>query len=273
MSTNSSSSNEVLASGNNTSGKSLLVEANSIDTLDVHDTEEQSKHIPQFYLQLFMSDPNRRLATSHPRLIWQTQPGLLVDDTALVSPQTGIAASIRGILHQIGEDPDREGLLKTPDRYAEALLFFTKGYSESIDKVVNDAIFSVDTHELVIVRDIDIFSMCEHHLVPFTGKIHIGYIPNGRVLGLSKLARIAEIYARRLQVQERLTREVAATIDEVLRPLGVAVVLECTHMCMVMRGVQKTGTVTFTQSMTGVLKDDLKEQQQFYTLLRLGQRG
>ncbi|KAI5867322.1 GTP cyclohydrolase 1 [Durotheca rogersii] len=197
----------------------------------------------------------------------------LVDDAAVVPPQIGIAAAIRGILPQIGEDPTRDGLVKTPERYAQALLFFTKGYSESVEEAVNDAVFSVDTHELVLVRDIDIFSMCEHHMVPFTGKMHIGYIPNGQVLGLSKLVRIAEIYARRLQVQERLTRQVAAAIEEVLSPLGVAVVLECTHMCMVMRGVQKTGTVTRTQSMTGLLKNSLEERQQFYTLLGLRQGG
>ncbi|KAI0455669.1 hypothetical protein F5B21DRAFT_187875 [Xylaria acuta] len=253
MSTNYSLDDEVLTTENNTDRTSLLVKANPTNTHDAHDTNEQT--------------------TSQAKLVRQPQLDPLVDDRAPVSPQISIAASIRGILYQIGEDPDREGLLKTPGRYAEALLFFTKGYSESIEEVVNGAIFSVDAHELVIVRDIDIFSMCEHHIVPFTGKIHIGYIPNGRVLGLSKLVRIAEIYARRLQVQERLGNQIAAAIGEVLSPLGVAVVLECTHMCMVMRGVQKTGTVTFTQSMTGLLKDDLKEQQKFYTLLGLGQRG
>ncbi|KAI1214176.1 GTP cyclohydrolase 1 [Annulohypoxylon truncatum] len=183
-----------------------------------------------------------------------------------------IAAAVRGILHQIGENPDREGLMKTPDRYAKALLFFTKGYSEKVEEVVSDAIFSVDTRDLVVVRDIDIFSMCEHHMVPFVGKMHVGYIPNGRVLGLSKLARIAEIFARRLQVQERLTRQIAEAIDEVLSPLGVAVVMECTHMCMVMRGVEKTGTLTSTQSMLGSLKGNEKEQHQFYTLLGLGKK-
>ncbi|KAI2464065.1 GTP cyclohydrolase 1 [Annulohypoxylon bovei var. microspora] len=196
----------------------------------------------------------------------------LADDTTLTPTKISIAAAVRRVLPQIGEDPDREGLVKTPDRCAKALLFLTKGYSESIEEVVNDAIFSVDTHELVIVRDIDIFSLCEHHMLPFMGKIHIGYIPDGRVLGLSKLARIAEVYARRLQVQERLTGQVAAAIDKVLSPLGVAVVIECTHMCMVMRGVHKPGTVTVTQSMTGFLKDDLQQQQQFYTLLGLEQR-
>ncbi|KAI9926167.1 hypothetical protein ASPWEDRAFT_43543 [Aspergillus wentii DTO 134E9] len=184
----------------------------------------------------------------------------------------GLADAARKVLQHIGEDPDREGLVKTPDRYAKALLFFTKGYSEDVNEVANDAVFEVDHHDLVLVKDIDIFSMCEHHMVPFMGKIHIGYIPNGRVLGLSKLARIAEVFARRLQVQERLTQQVADAIEQVLQPKGVAVVVECTHMCMVMRGVQKTGAMTITYSMTGVLQDDHKAREQFYTLLRLGQR-
>ncbi|KAI1453466.1 GTP cyclohydrolase 1 [Annulohypoxylon moriforme] len=194
------------------------------------------------------------------------------NDANVTSPQSSIAAAVRGVLCQVGEDPDREGLVKTPDRYAEALLYFTKGYSERVQDVVNDAIFNVGTREFVIVRDIDVFSMCEHHMLPFIGKIHIGYIPNGRVLGLSKLVRIAEIYARRLQVQERLTRQVAKAINETLSPLGVVVVMECTHMCMVMRGVQKTEAVTYTQCMLGSLEERLEQQQHFHALLGLGQR-
>ncbi|TLS31301.1 hypothetical protein PpBr36_03416 [Pyricularia pennisetigena] len=191
-----------------------------------------------------------------------------IADKGAPSPfKVKIAAAARDIIRAVGEDPAREGLADTPYRFAEAFQFFTQGYSKNIHEVSNDAIFSIDSRELVIVRDIDIFSMCEHHMM------HIGYVPNGRVLGLSKLPRIAEVYARRLQIQERLTKQVGEAIDEVLSPLGVAVVLECTHMCMVMRGVQKTGTVTLTQSMTGLLKDDLDEQKKFYTLLAQGQRG
>ncbi|CAI7629294.1 unnamed protein product [Penicillium manginii] len=186
--------------------------------------------------------------------------------------QKELADAAKKVLQHIGEDPDREGLIKTPDRYAKALLFFTKGYSDDINEVVNNAVFEVDHHDLVLVRDIDIFSMCEHHMVPFMGKIHIGYIPNGRVLGLSKLARIAEVFARRLQVQERLTQQVAEAIDQVLQPKGVAVVVECAHMCMVMRGVQKAGAITVTCRMTGMLQDDHKAREQFYTLLGLGQK-
>ncbi|KAI0882830.1 GTP cyclohydrolase 1 [Annulohypoxylon maeteangense] len=180
--------------------------------------------------------------------------------------------SLPKILSILGEDTNRPGLVKTPDRYAEALLFFTKGYSQTVEEVVSDGIFNIDTDELVIVRDIDIFSLCEHHMVPFIGKIHIGYIPNRRVIGLSKLVRIAEMFARRLQVQERLTKQVAEAIDAVLDPFGVAVVMECRHMCMAMRGVQRTEAMTHTQCMIGSLKDNLKEQQHFYTMLGLERR-
>ncbi|KAL5883804.1 hypothetical protein ACKVWC_002784 [Pyricularia oryzae] len=226
----------------------------------------------------------------------QPDSSRVADEKAPSLSKVNIAAAAREIICAVGEDPAREGLAETPNRYAEALQFFTQGYSKNIHEVSNDAIFSIDSRELVIVRDIDIFSMCEHHMADISppiqrgngetvknkapadavyngAKMHIGYVPNGRVLGLSKLPRIAEVYARRLQIQERLTKQVGEAINEVLSPLGVAVVLECTHMCMVMRGVQKTGTVTLTQSMTGLLKDDLNEQNKFYTLLSHGQRG
>ncbi|EHA52747.1 GTP cyclohydrolase I [Pyricularia oryzae 70-15] len=183
----------------------------------------------------------------------QPDSSRVADEEAPSLSKVSIAAAAREIICAVGEDPAREGLAETPNRYAEALQFFTQGYSKNIHEVSNDAIFSIDSRELVIM--------------------HIGYVPNGRVLGLSKLPRIAEVYARRLQIQERLTKQVGEAINEVLSPLGVAVVLECTHMCMVMRGVQKTGTVTLTQSMTGLLKDDLNEQNKFYTLLSHGQRG
>lgn len=201
-----------------------------------------------------------------------------------------MAEAAKKLLQYIGEDPERDGLVRTPDRYAEALLFFTKGYSEDIHEVVNDAIFEVDHQNLVLVKNIEIFSMCEHHMVPFMGKvcqsliylhsicgltdtlkIHIGYIPNNRVLGLSKLARITEIFARRLQVQERLTQQVANAINQVLQPKGVAVVVECVHMCMVMRGIQKTGAMTTTCSRIGLLQDDQETTEEFYTLLNVRQ--
>jgi len=161
-----------------------------------------------------------------------------------------ISVAAKEIIEALGENPDREGLLKTPMRMAQAMLYFTKGYQSDIVEITNEAVFSENCDEMVIVRDIDIFSLCEHHMVPFFGKVHIGYIPQNKVLGLSKLARIAEIFSRRLQVQERLTKQIADAIQDILRPRGVAVVIECTHLCMVMRGVEKVGANTITSSMT-----------------------
>lgn len=171
------------------------------------------------------------------------------------------------ILECIGEDPDREGLQKTPTRWAKALLFMTQGYCKSCKEVTNGAVFSEDHNEMVLVRNIDIHSLCEHHMVPFTGKIHIGYIPNGKVIGLSKLARIAEVYARRLQVQERLTRQVAEALVEAVEPLGVMVAMECSHMCMVMRGIQKVGASTFTYSARGCYESDAVKRTEFFNIL------
>jgi len=179
-----------------------------------------------------------------------------------------LSGAIRTVLECIGEDPDREGLERTPERYARALMWMTKGYEERLSDVINDAVFAEDHEEMVIVRDIDVFSLCEHHMVPFTGRISIGYIPNKLVLGLSKLARIAETFSRRLQVQERLTKQVALAVMEAIRPRGVAVVMEATHLCMSMRGVQKPGATTVTSTMLGCFRTQQKTREEFLTLIR-----
>ncbi|KAK5655666.1 hypothetical protein OQA88_5599 [Cercophora sp. LCS_1] len=175
--------------------------------------------------------------------------------------------AVRTLLECVGEDPNREGLLATPERYAKAMLFFTKGYQENVRDIVNGAIFQEGHNEMVIVKDIEVFSMCEHHLVPFNGKMHIGYIPNNAVIGISKLPRIAELFARRLQIQERLTKEVANVIMEVLQPQGVAVVMESSHLCMVMRGVQKTTTSTITSCVLGCFEQREKTRNEFLSLI------
>jgi GTP cyclohydrolase I len=183
-----------------------------------------------------------------------------------------IADAYATIIEASGENLSREGLLKTPMRAALAFEFFTRGYEQSLEEVINGAVFTVpdDHDEMVIVRDIDIYSLCEHHLVPFFGKCHIGYLPRGKVLGLSKLARIAEMFSRRLQIQENLTQEIAKAILKAVDPVGVGVVIEATHMCMVMRGAQKAGSVTITSAMLGEFRHDQRTRQEYMNLILRG---
>ncbi|KAB2907673.1 MAG: GTP cyclohydrolase I FolE [Ignavibacteriales bacterium] len=177
------------------------------------------------------------------------------------------------LLEEIGEDPNREGLLKTPKRVAKAYEYLTSGYSKDINTVLNGAIFRETYDDMVFVKDIDFYSMCEHHMLPFFGKVHIAYIPDGKVVGLSKLPRIVDVFARRLQLQERMTKEIAEAINRYLRPKGVAVVSEAHHMCMMMRGVEKQNSSTTTSAMDGVFKEDPKTRMEFLSLIRPGSRA
>jgi GTP cyclohydrolase I len=174
----------------------------------------------------------------------------------------------RELIRRVGEDPNRDGLLATPKRMEKSMAYLTRGYEQTVTDVLHNALFDVDYDEMVIVKDIEFFSLCEHHMLPFFGKAHVAYVPNGKVIGLSKAARLVDVFARRLQVQERLTREVAEAIDEAIHPQGVAVILEAQHLCMMMRGVEKQHSLTVTSAMLGVFKTQLQTRNEFLSLVR-----
>jgi len=180
---------------------------------------------------------------------------------------------LRELLVRLGEDPDRDGLVRTPERMQKSLEFLTKGYQQDPDKVLQGALFDVSYDEMVIVKDIEMFSLCEHHLLPFFGKVHVAYIPNGKVLGLSKIPRLVDIFARRLQVQERLTVQIAETIQRAIQPQGVGVVIEARHLCVMMRGVEKQHSSAVTSHMLGTFRGEDKTREEFLSLIRNGKNG
>ena len=185
----------------------------------------------------------------------------------LLLQREALEGIVTNLIAAVGEDPAREGLRQTPHRVAKALEFLTDGYRQDVSKVLNGAIFNERYSEMVIVKDIDFFSMCEHHMLPFFGRAHVAYIPNGKIVGLSKIPRIVEVFSRRLQVQERLTQQIAETLFEALSPEGVGVVLEARHMCMMMRGVEKQNSVATTSAMLGTFRDDVKTRSEFLNLI------
>ena len=187
-------------------------------------------------------------------------------DTADEPGTSPLAELVRRQLVLLGEDPERDGLLKTPERVEKSLMWLTRGSALTVEDAIGDAIFDEDHHNMVIVKDIEMYSLCEHHMLPFYGKAHIAYIPDGRVVGLSKLARVVEVYARRLQVQERLTEQIAAALEDVLRPRGVGVVVEAAHLCMMMRGVEKQNSRTVTSALRGAFREDHKTRDEFLRL-------
>lgn len=172
------------------------------------------------------------------------------------------------MIRRFGEDPQRDGLLKTPERMEKSMQFLTQGYTQTVEEVLHNALFDVDYDEMVIVKDIEFYSLCEHHLLPFFGRAHVAYVPQGKVIGLSKVARVVDVFARRLQVQERLTRQISDAIEEAIHPQGVAVILEAQHMCMMMRGVEKQQSATVTSAMLGVFKTQLQTRNEFLSLVR-----
>jgi GTP cyclohydrolase IA len=191
-------------------------------------------------------------------------------ESALATDSESIASLVRKILVKVGEDPDREGLAKTPERFEKALKYLTSGYDQDPETILNGAKFKVCYDEIIVVKDIEVYSLCEHHMLPFFGKCHVAYLPDKQVVGLSKIARLVNVYARRLQIQERLTSQIARAIEEKLHPRGVGVIMEARHLCMVMRGVEKQGSVAVTSTMLGAFREKKDTRDEFLSLVRNG---
>src|SRR3954449_9540744 len=198
---------------------------------------------------------------AHPVIMSKSKSSALLDQDVLKNVST--EEMYREILRRVGEDPNRDGLLRTPGRVEKTMAFLTKGYQEDPGKILRGALFDVDYDEMVIVKDVEMFSLCEHHMLPFFGKVHVAYIPNGKVIGLSKIPRLVEVFSRRLQVQERLTTQIAETIQDAIEPQGVAVVIEARHLCMMMRGVEKQHSATVTSAMLGAFRDCKETREEF----------
>jgi GTP cyclohydrolase I len=192
--------------------------------------------------------------------------GAVAEESFVTAESEEFRGLLRRQLELLGENPAREGLLKTPERVEKSLRWLTRGHDLSVEDVIGDALFHEDHHNLVVVKDIEMYSLCEHHMLPFFGKVHIGYIPNGRIVGLSKLPRVVEVFARRLQVQERMTEQIASALMDVLQPQGVGVVVEAAHLCMMMRGVEKQNSRTITSAMKGVFLEDVRTREEFLRL-------
>jgi len=198
----------------------------------------------------------------------KTKPETTTAERRQAAKPDPLQEAVRATLRELGEDPEREGLVKTPQRVAESLQFLTSGYGQDVKKVLNGAVYSVAYDEMVIVKDIEIFSMCEHHLLPFFGRCHVAYIPTKKVIGLSKIPRLVDVFARRLQIQERLTNQIAETIMETVKPQGVGVIIEAKHLCMIMRGVEKQNSVAVTSAMLGAFRNDGQTRAEFLRLVR-----
>ncbi len=212
-----------------------------------------------------MNETNGRTAAPAPGEAMQKERE---PENAVALRDAGVDQIYRELLRRAGEDPARDGLVKTPERMAKSLAFLTHGYQQSANEILRGALFDVDYDEMVIVRDIEFYSLCEHHMLPFFGKAHVAYIPKGKVIGLSKVARLVDVFARRLQVQERLTREVADAIVEAIAPQGVAVIMEAQHLCMMMRGVEKQQSITTTSAMLGAFRNNPQTRNEFLSLIR-----